>query len=83
MKRSQAPDEDFEEETRTEDDSYHELTDDAGPKKIKLTEKLDTALLGYLSKAEVKDSNYHFCMGIAENLRKLTDAQASYAKVRI
>jgi hypothetical protein len=64
-------------------DSNPEFTDEAGLKKMNLTDKLDIALLGHLSNAEVKDSSCHFCIEIADNLRKLTDAQASYAKVRI
>jgi hypothetical protein len=82
MSKEPAPDEDNT-AVEDEDDSILEFTEETPAKKQRLTDKVDTALIGYLSKTEVKDANYHFCMGIAENMRKMTDAQASYAKIRI
>lgn len=56
---------------------------ETSPKKIKMSEKVDAALLGYLEKQVVKDSNHHFCMALADDLRKMTPAQASFAKIKI
>jgi hypothetical protein len=82
MSKEPAPDEDNT-AVEDEDDSILEFMEETPAKKQRLTDKVDTALIGYFSKTEVKDANYHFCMGIAENMRKMTDAQASYAKIRI
>ena len=48
-----------------------------------MSEKVDAALLGYLEKQNIKDSNHHFCMALADDLRKMTAAQSSYAKTKI
>lgn len=48
-----------------------------------MSEKVYAALLGYLEKQGVKHLNHHFCMALADDLRKVTPAQASFAKSKI
>lgn len=50
---------------------------------MKMTDKVDVALLGYLSKQEIKDSHFYYCMGLADDMRKMTTAQCAYAKMKI
>ncbi|OXA48457.1 Transcription factor Adf-1 [Folsomia candida] len=52
-------------------------------KKMKMSEKVDAALLGYLENQNIKDSNHHFFMALADDLRKMTTAQSAYAKIKI
>ena len=54
---------------------------------MKPSEDLDKALAGYLNQKSAKDNqkneNYHFCMGIYQQLQKLNPASASFARMRI
>lgn len=54
-------------------------------KKARLSDKVDDALLGYLSArtTEVKDVNHHFCMALAEQMRGFSPALAAYARSKI
>lgn len=78
------------ENSKTEEE-FEEKEELPYKKKKKMSDKVDEALLGYLSAnaqqkqqdPEMKDVNHHFCMGVAEQLRGFTPALAAYARSRI